>query len=57
MVAMIILVNSSLAEGADFSDIFIKRILFISLAAIYVVTALTVLDAFWSKKKVVSLKL
>jgi uncharacterized membrane protein YccC len=57
MVAMIILVNSSLAEGADFSDIFIKRILFISLAAIYVVTALTVLDAFWPKKIVISSKL
>jgi len=56
MVAMIILVNSSLAEGADFSDVFIKRILFISLAAIYVVTALTVLDAFWSKKIAESFK-
>ena len=56
MVAMIILVNSSLAEGADFSDIFIKRILFISLAAIYVVTALRVLDAFWPKKKVGNLQ-
>lgn len=54
MVAMIILVNSSLAEDTNFSDVFVKRILFISLAAIYVVTALRVLDAFWSKKETVN---
>lgn len=47
MVAMIILVNSSLAEGADFSENFVQRILFISMASIYVVTALKVLNAFW----------
>ena len=50
MVAMIILVNSSLAEGADFSENFVQRILFISLAAVYVVSALKVLDVFWPKK-------
>jgi uncharacterized membrane protein YccC len=42
MVAMIILVNSSLGEGADFSENFVLRVLFIS-----VVTALKVLNAFW----------
>jgi uncharacterized membrane protein YccC len=47
MVAMIILVNSSLAEGADFSENFVMRVLFISMASIYVVTALRVLNAFW----------
>jgi len=47
MVALIILVNSSLAEGADFSENFFLRILFISLAAIYVVAALSVLNAYW----------
>jgi len=52
MVAMIILVNSSLAEDADFSENFVLRVLFISMAAIYVVTALKVLDVFWPKKKV-----
>jgi len=56
MVAMIILVNSSFAEDAIFTDVFVKRILFISMAAIYVVTALKVLDAFWPKKKVGSLQ-
>ncbi len=56
MVAMIILVNSSLAEDADFSENFVMRVLFISMAAMYVVTMLRVLDAFWpkSKKEVVS---
>ena len=56
MVAMIILVNSSLAEDADFSENFVLRILFISMAAIYVVTMLRVLDVFWPKKKVGSLQ-
>ena len=57
MVAMIILVNSSLAENANFSENFVLRILFISMAAIYVVTALRVLDVYWPKKIVVCSKL
>ena len=52
MVAMIILVNSSLAEDVSFTDVFVKRILFISLAAVYVVITLRVLDAFWPKQRV-----
>ncbi len=55
MVAMIILVNSSLAEGADFSENFVLRIIFISMASIYVVTALKVLNAFWPQKMAGSL--
>jgi uncharacterized membrane protein YccC len=54
MVAMIILVSSSLAEDANFTENFVLRVLFISLATIYVVTVLKVLDAFWLKKIVVS---
>jgi len=54
MVAMIILVNSSSAEGADFSEVFLLRVLFISMAAIYVVTALMVLDVYWPKKAAVA---
>lgn len=50
MVAMIILVNSSLGEGADFSEKFIMRIVLISMAAIYVVVALKVLDTYWPKR-------
>ena len=55
MVAMIILVNSSLAEDADFSENFVTRVILISLASIYVVTALKVLNAFWPQKMVGSL--
>ena len=54
MVAMIILVNSSLGEGADFSEKFIMRVVFISMAAIYVVVALKVMDTYWPKKKIIS---
>jgi len=52
MVAMIVLVSSSTGEDANFSENFVLRIGLISLAVIYVVTALKVLDAFWPKKKV-----
>ncbi len=51
MVAMIVLINSSLAEDANFTENFFLRIVLISLAAVYVVTALRVLDAFWPKQK------
>ena len=53
MVAMIILVNSSLAEGADFSEKFVIRVVLISLSAIYVVLALKMLDAFWPVRSTV----
>lgn len=54
MVAMIILVNSSLGDDSSFTEVLLLRILFISLAAIYVVIALKILDAFWPEKAVVS---
>jgi len=54
MTAVILLVNSSLAEGADFSENFVMRVVLILLATIYVVVALRVLDAFWPKQKFVS---
>ncbi len=54
MVAMIILVNSSLEAGSSFSEVLLLRILFISMAAIYVVIALKVLGVFWPEKIVVS---
>jgi uncharacterized membrane protein YccC len=56
MVAMIILVNSSLGEGADFSETFVLRLLLISIATIYVVVALKVLDVFWQRNRIVSSK-
>lgn len=54
MVVVIILVNSSLAEGADFSENLVMRIIFITLATLYVVSALKVLDVFWPKRSVLS---
>jgi hypothetical protein len=56
MVAMIILVNSSLAEDANFTDNFVTRLVLITLATVYVVTALRVLDVYWPVKKTDSLQ-
>jgi uncharacterized membrane protein YccC len=55
MVAMIVLLNSSMDDSSDFTEVFFQRVLFISMAVIYVVNALKVLDAFWPEKKVDSL--
>jgi hypothetical protein len=54
MVVVIVLVNSSLAEGADFSEKLVMRIIFIALATMYVVISLKVLDAIWPKQSVAS---
>jgi len=50
MVALLILVNGSLGEDADFSSNFFSRIVFISMAVMYVVVALRVLSAYWPLK-------
>lgn len=50
MVALLILVNGSLGEDADFSSNFYSRIVFISMAVMYVVFALRVLNAYWPLK-------
>ena len=52
--AMFILVNSSTADGADFTANFILRVLFITLATIYVVVSLIVLDRYWPRVKIKS---
>ncbi len=49
--------NSAATSQNVFTQNFVLRVLFISMAATYVVTALKVLDAFWPKKSVSSLKL
>jgi len=46
-VALLILVNSSLDAGTDFGSNFIWRVIFLTLATIYVVVALRVLERFW----------
>lgn len=48
--ALLILLGTSMGEGASLTDKFIIRVLLISAAAIYFVGALSVLDQFWSRK-------
>jgi uncharacterized membrane protein YgaE (UPF0421/DUF939 family) len=47
LIALLILVNGSLGEGAEFTEKFIMRVVLISLAVVYIVAALKVLDRFW----------
>ena len=47
LIALLILVNGSMGEGAGFTEKFIMRIILITLAVAYIVTALRVLDSFW----------
>lgn len=48
--ALLILVSTSMGEGANIELKFILRIVFIALATFYVVSALAVLDRFWPNK-------
>jgi hypothetical protein len=50
LIALLILVNGSMGEGAEFTEKFIMRIILITWAVIYIVTALRVLDSFWPVK-------
>lgn len=47
LIALLILINGSLGEGAEFTEKFIMRVILIILAVIYIVTALKVLDSLW----------
>lgn len=47
LVAVILLLYTSLAEGKDFIENFIVRVTFISLAGLYVVLALKTLERYW----------
>ena len=47
LIALLILVNGSMGEDANFTEKFIMRVILITLASIYIVTALKVLDRFW----------
>ncbi len=46
-----ILVNSSLGEGADFTEAFLLRFTFILLATIYVVFSLMAFERFWPQRE------
>jgi len=50
LIALLILVNGSMGEGAEFTEKFFMRVILITLAAAYIVTALKVLDSFWPEK-------
>ena len=49
-VALLILVNGSMGEGAEFTQLFAQRIALIVLAVLYIVTVLKVLDSYWPAK-------
>jgi len=47
LIALLILVNSSMGEDASFTEAFIMRIILITSAVVYIVAALKLLDSFW----------
>ncbi|VAW64651.1 putative membrane protein [hydrothermal vent metagenome] len=49
-ITLLILVNGSMAEGADFSQLLVNRILLIILATGYILITLKLLDSYWPNK-------
>jgi len=49
-VALLILVNSSMDAGSDFASNFIWRVIFLTLATIYIIVALRMLEHFWPNR-------
>ncbi len=47
---LIILLGSSMGEGASITEVFISRVLLISGATLYIVIVMTVLEHLWSRK-------
>ena len=50
LIALLILVQSGMGEGASITGKFVMRVILISAAALYVVAILSVLDHFWQRK-------
>ena len=50
LVALLVLVNGSMGEGADFTALFIQRIVLIVLAVLYIIAVLKILDSYWPAK-------
>ena len=50
LIALLILVSTSMGEGASITGKFVLRVILISTAALYVVAILSVLDHFWQRK-------
>lgn len=51
LVAVIILFHGSMGENKDFTSVFAMRVILMSLAGVYVIMALKVLDSFWPVSK------
>lgn len=49
--ALLILVNGSMAEDANFSELLTQRVILIVLATAYIIAALKILDSYWPDKK------
>ncbi len=47
---LIVLLGSSMGEGASITDVFISRVVLISGATLYIVIVMTVLEHIWSRK-------
>lgn len=47
---LIVLLGSSMGEGASITDVFISRVLLISGATLYIVIVMTVLEHLWSRE-------
>ena len=52
LIALLILVNGSMGEDTAFTEKFIMRVILITLAVVYIVTALKVLDRFWPAEQI-----
>jgi hypothetical protein len=51
LVALLILVNGSMAEGSSFTALLAMRIILIVLATLYIIIALKLLDSYWPAKQ------
>jgi hypothetical protein len=47
---LIVLLGSSMGDGASITDVFISRVLLISGATLYIVIIMTVVEHLWSRK-------
>jgi len=47
LVALLVLVNGSMGEGAAFTTLFVQRIVLIVLAVLYIIAVLKILDSYW----------
>ncbi|TYK65125.1 DUF2955 domain-containing protein [Colwellia echini] len=51
-IALLVIINSAMAENSNFNEIFIQRVLLISAAILYIVSTLKILERYFFKAKV-----